>query len=650
MRARNELRQRWRGLLSLALIAGIGGGAALAAVAGARRTEDVYPRFLKATNAFDSVIGVTDDSFDPKQIPLIESAGRLPLIKDSSVIEIFAANVTGPNGVTKSFPDLFPIASPDGKLGHTLNRVKLIAGRLSNNDAPDEAMMNPIEAQHLGAHVGSILTADLYTLHVKRKIRLVGIGLFGGQIDPSAGGYLPLMLLTRAFYQQNANPAGFTFNGTPALVVSLHGGRSSIPALQKQVPAFNPHLTVTALTTPQDASVKRSAHFQEVGFDVFAGLAALTILAIFAQLLARQIFLESSEHSALRALGMTRTQMAQLAFIRVMAVAIGAAAIATIVAIALSPLFPIGLMRELEVDTGIRVDTIALVLGAAAVILSIVLTGAIPAWRSSSGATRRARPPGTNRAANALAGASFPPTAVSGVRMALEPGHGSSAVPVRTTIFGTVLALVALTASLSFGASIQKLVSSPRLSGWNFDAIASVDSRQHLDQLLAQLRANGTIATFVKGDVPDIKVGGTIVNVLAFDPGGAFGPTIISGRAPEGPKEIVLGARLIRKLHSAIGQLVPITALDPNGDQPLGAPVLMRIVGSTITPQFFFAQTGAGNSAAVSEEFTKNLKLDPNQLETSAYVRFSPGISVDAGVARINAASQGNAFVIRRSE
>ena len=57
MRARNELRTRWRALLSLALIAGLGGGAAIAAFAGARRTVSVYPRFRAATHAFDDLIG-----------------------------------------------------------------------------------------------------------------------------------------------------------------------------------------------------------------------------------------------------------------------------------------------------------------------------------------------------------------------------------------------------------------------------------------------------------------------------------------------------------------------------------------------------------------------------------------------------------------
>src|SRR5439155_20168830 len=68
--------------------------------------------------------------------------------------------------------------------------------------------------------------------------------------------------------------------------------------------------------------------------------------------------------------------------------------------------------------------------------------------------------------------AAFPPSATAGVRMALEPGRGRTAVPVRTTIFGATLSLVALAAALGFGASLDRLVTTPSLSGWNWSTIA----------------------------------------------------------------------------------------------------------------------------------------------------------------------------------
>src|SRR5439155_9698421 len=67
--------------------------------------------------------------------------------------------------------------------------------------------------------------------------------------------------------------------------------------------------------------------------------------------------------------------------------------------------------------------------------------------------------------------AGFSPSSAAGVRMALEPGRGRTAVPVRTTMFGAAIGLFALAAALTFGASLNRLVTTPSLSGWNWDTM-----------------------------------------------------------------------------------------------------------------------------------------------------------------------------------
>ena len=53
----------WRQVLALALLAGLLGGVALGAVAGARRTNAAYERYLTAINASDVGVNV------PGQLP-----------------------------------------------------------------------------------------------------------------------------------------------------------------------------------------------------------------------------------------------------------------------------------------------------------------------------------------------------------------------------------------------------------------------------------------------------------------------------------------------------------------------------------------------------------------------------------------------------
>src|SRR5438093_759605 len=57
VRLRAELRRRWAAWLGIALVAGLGGGVVLGLLAGAQRSTEAYPRFVKAMNAADLVIG-----------------------------------------------------------------------------------------------------------------------------------------------------------------------------------------------------------------------------------------------------------------------------------------------------------------------------------------------------------------------------------------------------------------------------------------------------------------------------------------------------------------------------------------------------------------------------------------------------------------
>src|SRR5207247_308024 len=65
MRLRSELRTRWRAWLGLALLIGLVGAAAVAAAAGARRTETAYPRFVQAQNGYDLITGGSSGRIDP---------------------------------------------------------------------------------------------------------------------------------------------------------------------------------------------------------------------------------------------------------------------------------------------------------------------------------------------------------------------------------------------------------------------------------------------------------------------------------------------------------------------------------------------------------------------------------------------------------
>lgn len=58
LRAWSEQRRRWRATIGLIVLVGVGGGIALAAFTGARRSEDALPHFLDSWKVHDAAIFV----------------------------------------------------------------------------------------------------------------------------------------------------------------------------------------------------------------------------------------------------------------------------------------------------------------------------------------------------------------------------------------------------------------------------------------------------------------------------------------------------------------------------------------------------------------------------------------------------------------
>ena len=120
---RSELRRRWRPMLGLALLLGLVGGVALTAAAGARRTDTAYPRLLRWSDAANvqvipSCVGL--GSF-------YAALAQLPQVASMSTEVVYELAVPGGAGTPAG--QLEAVASPDGTLGRTTDRVRILAGR-----------------------------------------------------------------------------------------------------------------------------------------------------------------------------------------------------------------------------------------------------------------------------------------------------------------------------------------------------------------------------------------------------------------------------------------------------------------------------------------------------------------------------------------
>ena len=170
------------------------------------------------------------------------------------------------------------------------------------------------------------------------------------------------------------------------------------------------------------------------------------------------------------AMGADRRQLLALGLARNVAVGLVGAAGAVVVATALSPLAPLGEARIAETSTGVTFDLPVLALGALATVLVVFGLGIWPALRATR-TLRAGQRTGESRPSAVvalLAGLGAPPSAMIGVRNALERRSGDATVPVGAALLGTALAVAALCATGVFGASLSNLTATPSLYGAPF--------------------------------------------------------------------------------------------------------------------------------------------------------------------------------------
>ena len=214
-------------------------------------------------------------------------------------------------------------------------------------------------------------------------------------------------------------------------------------------------------------------------------------------------------------------------------------------------------------------------------------------------ASRRSRP---SRLAAALTHAGSV-TGGAGVAMAFEPGHGRTAVPVRSALAGSVIAVAALAAAAVFGASLIGLVSTPHDYGQNWVQEVDLNFGSAPGAGAVQMsKVIPSISGYAAGDYGQLTIDGTIVPAIGLDQvrGGGY-LTLLAGRAPAAPDEIALGEQTLQAIGAHLGQTVQVTVNQVITGGP-GVTHPMRIVGVAVLPAFSrggFSPTGLGTGAVL---------------------------------------------------
>jgi hypothetical protein len=642
---RAELRRCWRPMLMLALLLGITGGVVVTAAAGAVRTDSAYPRLLRWANAAQVNVIVKN-----APVPAFFAAlRRLPQVTAVSAQGLFNFTLPARHGPPAVLVETF--SSPDGSLGRTADRLKMLDGQLPDPARPDTAVVDQDLAARERLRPGGTLRL-LMIPNTKHGIpdlgraramsfQVTGIAVFDSQIVPATKvNTEPTVLLSPGFYRSPAARESTT--GSQAGVrlrpgVNVASFAHSAAALARRYPATGGVIVVSL--QDEAAATQRAIHPQAVALAVFAALVALIGLVVIGQLLSRQLSLDSAEYPVLSALGMSRTTLAALSLARLAMVTAAGAVLAVVIAIAASPLMPIGPARLAEPHPGLDVDLAVLGAGLALIAgLPLLLLAAVT-WRNATQAARPADPAGpaeASRLGAALGRLGSVPGSI-GVRMAFEPGHGRTAVPVRSALAGTIVAVTSVVAALVFGASLIHLVSTPRLYGQRWQQELDLGFGGVPEPLLSGILARQPdLTSYAVGNYGEVTVQGTIVPAIGVSPvRGRNFLSLLAGRPPVRPDEIALGAQTLRSLHRRIGQRIAI--------QVNGVTRPMLITGTAVFAAFSrgsFESTDLGSGAALSAPVLSQPEPEtgcprPRTCYSFGLLRYRPGTDLRAAAARL---------------
>ncbi len=687
MKFRCELRARWVAWIGLGLLIGIVGGGVIVAAAGARRTVSANQRFRDDLHSYNLVLQPNCEGARTRQGPsgCRRTVANLPAVVDSATVSTFDSFVATDDGRSLQPEATDPcfsgpgqvvvVGDRTGRFGTTFNRIRIVDGRAADPSRADEVVVSAAIADRLGVSPGSRLRISMFDgadclddpakWRAPIAVRVVGVGIAPGEVAPSSGLFFSFVHTTPAFMERESVKADQS-----ALVVRFRDGANQRD-LQNQMRRLGIRSFVISDLDDASEAIDRGIRPQAVALALFAALATLAGAVVLGQLVTRQTYMDSADHGVLSALGMGRGARCALGVVRAGFVGAVATMVAVLVAVVASPITPIGLARTLEPEPGFSFDAPAIGAGALATFGFIVLVGGIAAWiisrRPASGAA--AARPRRSRVASALLRAGAAPSVSSGVRMALERGTGRRSAPIATSIVAIALALFTVTGALTFGAGLDHLIETPRLTGWNWDAVWGLsdgDRPVSAARVEAALRARPEVESFAggtffspfpnglqlslegrRGSVSSDRPPGAARGVAMFSFAGdaEIGPSIIDGRAPRTRREILVATETLEELGLAVGDTVGAHGQAGSWEEP-GAKTraTFTIVGTGAIP--FTERMGRGASMTSGGV----ARLNPDRPPDGVFLRFRPGAdgqSVVRSVARrLGVSVSGDVFFI----
>ena len=350
------------------------------------------------------------------------------------------------------------------------------------------------------------------------------------------------------------------------------------------------------VTSLVSSDAERTIEPEAVALGVFGGIAALAALFIAAQAIGRLLRVRDDDLAVLRAVGadpMTTTLDGLIGILGAVVLgaivcAVGVASCAVAVRSHRSVRYVRDLpLREESPRTGQRCSESGSQcssggLGAITVVPSRSCRDATPHRRLT---TCRAPLEGQHDSWR-------PPTCLRrpSPRLAFRRrarARSESSVPVRTVLLATVLAVVMVVATLTFGDGLSTLASTPRLYGWNWSYAIQASAGYGdvpLTEVQGLLAENHLVVGAAELAFVSIELDGQTVPVMFGRPDATVAPEILSGHGLQAENQIVLGSATLAALHKQVGDTIYASYGTPK-DKPSYIPrTAIRIVGTATMP------------------------------------------------------------------
>jgi hypothetical protein len=594
--AASQRRARRRTLVFVAVLVAIVSGLSMALVAGAVRSSSVVERFYARAVAPDVSV------YDASSVFTQDEIEALPGVTSAGTFAYVALVATKPDGSPSGFVN--GAALDFSKLDPT---TRVLEGTLPRPGHLREVAVNRAFVDLFHRSVGDVVTVRTFAADQAEEVQ-------NGVYDPRGPTYrFRIAAVVRVpsdigvdevrAVGRSAQSSG-NILGLPTAFYEAHrdeflnyGGEynlqlaepSAARDLEGELASITPAGVDPPLVFPAEDDSHRGALDTPVRVETTALLAlgigiALAGVIALALVLRTEQRIHDDDTPTLRALGASSRQIGGAAALRTLPSAVAGTVAAVVLAVALSPFFPIGIGRQLELDGGVRIDPLVLGLGIVVTVVAVVGFAFVFAhpW-----ASRRDRPSRRSGATSWLAAADAPVGLTLGAYLAFARSGARRSAPSRPVIVGAALLVTLMTGLAVYGAGIDHAYASPAARGWEWDAVVGNVNFPLRQSTAEQVVHDRAVVAATRANYGQASINGQSTEVLAFDPHGDAPPIVTAGRLPLRAHEIALGAATLDRLHARIGSKVRFSV--SNGEfagEQRGHAITARVVGRALPPVF----------------------------------------------------------------